>query len=553
MLRMITQGRELKEDWRTLAELRLREPYGVHVMRRTTPPQRSKGSSSSSSRSSQQQARRRRRPWRAPTPTPTAAPIVRGRRRLRASRWTRRPSTTGPTRRGRVASPGQGSPRRSRTSHALFELLTLQQTRALVAGVAAPDDAADQTGRCAPGSPRCPRRPGASPDWPSLLHMGPSSFKLLYSLQIVDCPWASTSATGRPAAAAEPIACKRRQLLQIAGGGGGHGADGSGGPALPRRRGTLRRGAGVRGPWRPRAAAAILMPADDADDLLAPQRGSQRKPCLVLLLRLLCQFLLARPSLAGPGACPSRRPSRPSSRLTLPTSAASGYHDGSRALALAPAAAASDATPLPPTAHHGAAPPPPQPSPCRGRHLHPRGRRRRRPAGSGAAARRRSSAPDAPDVRRAGLRRSAPRPYWARRTFSPLSSTTSPHGRRGAHGDLRWRLMASSSPSLAARGASRAAAAPAGAGAGAPPPPSTVRQALQLTMDVPAVEGMPRVCSPPFAARRCSCSWGRCGLVARVLLGASTVAPRDAPRALDGRRTACPPRARRRRTLRPST
>ena len=34
MLRMITQGRELKEDWRTLAELKLREPYGIHVMRR---------------------------------------------------------------------------------------------------------------------------------------------------------------------------------------------------------------------------------------------------------------------------------------------------------------------------------------------------------------------------------------------------------------------------------------------------------------------------------------------------------------------------------------
>ena len=34
MLRMITQGRELKEGWRTLGELKLRAPYGVHVMRR---------------------------------------------------------------------------------------------------------------------------------------------------------------------------------------------------------------------------------------------------------------------------------------------------------------------------------------------------------------------------------------------------------------------------------------------------------------------------------------------------------------------------------------
>ena len=38
-LRMITQGRELKEDWRTLAELKLREPYGIHVMRRSTTQQ----------------------------------------------------------------------------------------------------------------------------------------------------------------------------------------------------------------------------------------------------------------------------------------------------------------------------------------------------------------------------------------------------------------------------------------------------------------------------------------------------------------------------------
>ena len=37
MLRMITQGRELKEDWKTLAVLRLREPYGIHVMRRPAP------------------------------------------------------------------------------------------------------------------------------------------------------------------------------------------------------------------------------------------------------------------------------------------------------------------------------------------------------------------------------------------------------------------------------------------------------------------------------------------------------------------------------------
>ena len=39
-LRMITAGRELKmaEDWRTLAEAKLREPYVLHVMRRALGP-----------------------------------------------------------------------------------------------------------------------------------------------------------------------------------------------------------------------------------------------------------------------------------------------------------------------------------------------------------------------------------------------------------------------------------------------------------------------------------------------------------------------------------
>jgi hypothetical protein len=146
-----------------------------------------------------------------------------------------------------------------------------------------------------------PNLPPAPADWASLLHVGPSSFKLLYSLQIVDC-------------------------LMI----GEHGASdsvvGGGGDGAPWCNAFVARGGLAQ-------LLAILMPRSDHDELLHPTRGSQRKPCLVLLLRLLCQFLLKSPSLSAdalpiaPNELPELSPHAPRhadaderARATLPTS-----------------------------------------------------------------------------------------------------------------------------------------------------------------------------------------------------------------------------------------
>ena len=104
--------------------------------------------------------------------------------------------------------------------------------------------------------------PEQRPDWPALLHPGPSSFKLLYSLQIVDF-----------------------FMLQgeTASGNEANGSSGSSVTSSPWCTAFVAHGGLQHLLSMLRAPAA----GSPDEDLLDPKRGSQRKLCLVLLLRVL--------------------------------------------------------------------------------------------------------------------------------------------------------------------------------------------------------------------------------------------------------------------------
>ena len=266
MLRMITQGKELKEDWRSLADLRLREPYGIHVMVRLSPtPPRAKS---------------------APEPAATSAPALAESKSAAGSSRGREGDeyeaaavvdggtmTTGDID-GVMGDADDGSDGVEISSSPgimladegnhfaiLFELLTLTDERLSVQAwqllMMLPTNRAMHSRLAALTA--LPLNQAA--DWPALLHAGSSSFKLLYSLQIVDglmlCDSESSSDSAMRASSWGAAFVSHGGLQKLLG---------------------------------------LLTPMRSSDDLLNASRGPQRKPCLVLLLKLLCQFLLSWPS-----------------------------------------------------------------------------------------------------------------------------------------------------------------------------------------------------------------------------------------------------------------
>ena len=261
MLRMITQGRELKEEWKSLGELRLREPFGIHVMRRqqtsATQPRATvaggaaaAGAGSSSCERADDDGEDERHGGGGDAPMDGE-------------------NESGEGELDESCSPGQMLADEGSHFSTLFELLTLRDeslsTQAWQLLMMLPTNRAMRSG-LASLSALTSAQPA---DWASLLHVGPSSFKLLYSLQIVDCLMLGEHVVNESATSAGPEASPWCSAFVAHGG-------------LSQ-------------------LLAILMPADESQELLDPRRGSQRKQCLVLLLRLLCQFLLARPSPAADG------------------------------------------------------------------------------------------------------------------------------------------------------------------------------------------------------------------------------------------------------------
>ena len=249
MLRMITAGKELKDERTTLGELKLREPYVIHVMRRQHVN---------------------------PTCVTAEAPAV--------AMGDATPSASASDTRGAEsasqAQPGDGESGAGddvgmnpglllseEGSHfrTLFELLALRDERlsdkAWQLLMMLPTNRAMQSELTAlhtgQGSP--PRPSPTEEDWGRILIAGPSSFKLLYSLQVVD-------------------------RLMV-----GSERFGNGGPAETTWADSFAGHGGVR--------HLLRLLVSPSNDLLDERRGSQRKPCLILLLRILCQFLLAEPQM----------------------------------------------------------------------------------------------------------------------------------------------------------------------------------------------------------------------------------------------------------------
>ena len=262
MLRIITAGKELKDERTTLGELKLREPYAIHVMRRqhvTNPPALAT----------------------EPPAVAACADVLAGRDRdVDCSCHADGEGVQGGG--AREGGGGDGAPPAvdaemspgvllsEEGSHfrTLFGLLALREER--LSGkvwqllMMLPTNRAMQlelTALHAQGG----EPPHASPtaeEWGKILIAGPSSFKLLYSLQIVDRLIVdSDSAADVRDGSAETMWAHAFSA-----------------------RGGLRH--------------LLRLLVAPGDDLLAEERGSQRKPCLVLLLRILCQFLLAEPHVA---------------------------------------------------------------------------------------------------------------------------------------------------------------------------------------------------------------------------------------------------------------
>ena len=140
-----------------------------------------------------------------------------------------------------------------------------------------------------------------APDWGLLLHAGPSSFKLLYSLQIVDAMLLQDeSAPPVPAPAAAP-------------------ADENAAPPDPAG------ASDAPAPWTTSfvdhggVAHLVSLLSSPGVSRLDTARGSQRKPCVVLLLRLLSHLLLRDAA----AAAPPLEPTPPSLELTPPSAAPS--------------------------------------------------------------------------------------------------------------------------------------------------------------------------------------------------------------------------------------
>eukprot|EP00965_Chrysotila_dentata_P138396 4577463-Pleurochrysis_carterae.AAC.1 len=289
MLRLISGGRELKEDWQTLGELKLRVPYAVHVMRR---PSMHKAAE--------------------PTAAPQATEIVDGgggdeegddncdggadgvdggadggadaamaAERTRALQMDLAASM-----------PAQLLSDVGSNFKTLFELLTLKDER--LSGRAwqllmmLPTNAAMRAALAElPALPAHTR-----PDWRALLHDGHSACKLFYSLQIVDALVHDDRAVACAPDAAGLAASGRDDL-------DGHAVGAlSAGPTWA--------DAFVAKGGLEYIVSLLLSP----QELLDPSRGSQWKPCLLLLLRLLGNFLLAevREHESSPAASKSTQP-----------------------------------------------------------------------------------------------------------------------------------------------------------------------------------------------------------------------------------------------------
>jgi ubiquitin C-terminal hydrolase len=237
-LRLIAGGRELKEDWRLLGELHLRAPHAVHVILRPEPalpngPVVGFGA--------------------AAAPAPPTDMEVDGAADGSAEVVAQRS----------VASEEGAHPAQSSITllevgdnfDSLFGLLTLSEERLSARAwqllMMLPTNRGMRAGLAALPALSQP------PDWSRLLHDGPCAFKLLYSLQIVD-------ALLQEGEAAAPV-------------------EGSAVPATPWVNAFVAHG-GLRHLLK-------LLTAPE-DDLLDEVRGSQREVCLVLLLRVLAQFLL---------------------------------------------------------------------------------------------------------------------------------------------------------------------------------------------------------------------------------------------------------------------
>ena len=277
MLRMITAGRELKEDRCTLADLKLREPYIIHAMRRqqTKPAADDDGAATVAA------------PRAAVADMEVDGNAGGGGGGSRASE----PAGSGAQRAEDVGSlPGQLLSEEGSHFGTLFELLTLRDERLSERTwqllMMLPTNRAMESGL----QQLSLVGPQQRPDWPALLHPGPSSFKLLYSLQIVDFLMLQGE--------------NESAVRNVPGGGGGGGGGGSVGSS-PWCAAFLAHGGLEHLLSMLRAPAA----GSPDEDLLDPKRGSQRKLCLVLLLRVLCQFLLREPPVgAATLSCDALKP-----------------------------------------------------------------------------------------------------------------------------------------------------------------------------------------------------------------------------------------------------
>ena len=342
MLRMITQGKELKEDHRTLADLRLREPYGIHVMRRTsTSPQKGAADADADAIAPKAAAAAGGGGGEgcsaAGAMGAVAAEDADGAAPMEATSAEVGGGESGGGKASGSSLPGQVLSNEGSHFATLFELLTLQDERLALQAwqllMMLPTNRAMRSGLAALPALRA----HTPPDWPSLLHTGSSSFKLLYSLQTVDSLMFGSAESSSEA-----------------------GPDG-----LTWASAFVAHG-GVR------QLLDLLLPPEGTADLLDASRGSQRKPCLVLLLKLLCQFLLASPTTVAE-ALPIT-PAEPPELAAIPLAAAAPAEEHGTANNAGVAAALS---------------------------------------GGGADA-----APSATLTTLAG----AASPVWARRTFSPLAA-----------------------------------------------------------------------------------------------------------------------------------
>jgi len=242
-LRMISSGRELKEDWKSLGELKLREPYQVHVMLRpqllpraelTTVVGEEDAPAASGDGIVEMEAEERG------GDAGEGATQVAG----EAAAWPEE---------GSITLHEVGS-----NFDTLFALLSLQEERLAARAwqlmMMLPTNREMRTGlERLPALP-----PGQEPEWPVLLPEGGSAFKLLYSLQIVDTLMQDGDDAWLGAFAA---------------------------------RGGLRH--------------LLRLLTAPAEELLGQHRGSQRKTCLVLLLRVVGQLLLEEATQATPAPAPA--------------------------------------------------------------------------------------------------------------------------------------------------------------------------------------------------------------------------------------------------------